>query len=44
MEERQLSDEEEKKITWMIQLFNMVKQLQREIEKKKEIKEIFQFL
>ena len=34
MEERKLSKEEEKKITWMIQLFSMVKQLQREIEKK----------
>ena len=41
MEERKLSEEEEKKITWMIQLFSMVKQLQREIEKKERNKRYF---
>ena len=41
MEEQKLSEEEEKKITWMIQLFSMVKQLQREIEKKERSKRYF---
>jgi cell division protein FtsB len=41
MKEREISKEEEKKVAWTIQLFGMVKQLQREIEKKERNKRYF---
>jgi cell division protein FtsB len=41
MKEREISKEEEKKVAWTIELFGMVKQLQREIEKKERNKRYF---